>query len=153
MPNVIDSFRGKYEFLSNFYPNTIIVEGIAYPTAEHAFQAMKTLDIHTRYEISGLPTPDEAKKAGRKVRPRQCWNDIKVAIMYHILTKKFDNGSYLSAKLLRTEDAHLAEGNNWGDMFWGVVENGRGQNILGTLLMARRDALRVIMENSGDSSM
>lgn len=40
-----------------------------------------------------------------------------------------------------TGDAELIEGNNWGDTFWGVC-NGRGENMLGKLLMEIRDYLR-----------
>ena len=46
------------------------------------------------------------------------------------------------AKQLRTTSPHtLVELNSWGDRFWGVCR-GRGQNHLGRILMAVRDALR-----------
>lgn len=40
---MIDRFRGKYWFLSNFYESPIEEENIVYPTLEHYFQAQKTL--------------------------------------------------------------------------------------------------------------
>ena len=44
---MIDSFEGKYAFLSNFYPSPIPVQFdediiIEAPTVEHLFQYMKT---------------------------------------------------------------------------------------------------------------
>ena len=40
--------------------------------------------------------------------------------------------------LKATGDAVLVEGNWWRDDFWGVYE-GKGQNILGKILMIVRD--------------
>ena len=42
---MIVEFDGEYEFLSNFYHSPFTHDGITYPTNEHFFQAMKTLDI------------------------------------------------------------------------------------------------------------
>ena len=39
----IDSFRGKYYFLSNFFPAPVIYQGLTYQNNEAAFQAQKTL--------------------------------------------------------------------------------------------------------------
>ena len=38
---VIDSFKGEYHFLSNFYQCDFEFEGLNYHTAEAAFQAQK----------------------------------------------------------------------------------------------------------------
>ena len=47
---VIDKFDGEYEFLSNFYNSPIEYQITEYhavmaPTVEHAFQAVKALNI------------------------------------------------------------------------------------------------------------
>src|SRR4051812_21328901 len=47
-PARIAEFQGEYRFLSNFWPATVEFEGIRYPTAEHAYQAAKTLDAKER---------------------------------------------------------------------------------------------------------
>ena len=44
----ISSFKGKYEFLSNFYGCMVEFEGISFPSAEHAFQAAKVLGAGSR---------------------------------------------------------------------------------------------------------
>lgn len=41
-------------------------------------------------------------------------------------------------KLKETGGKYLVEGNNWGDIFWGV-DNGVGKNLLGLALMYLRD--------------
>lgn len=145
----IDSFSGKYRFLSNFYRCYIEYEGITYPSVEHAYQAAKTLSKNERSRIAAMSTPGEAKRAGRQVKLRADWEQVKVAIMLELLRKKFDPdalGAYApnetkAAALLATGDAELIEGNTWGDRFWGVC-GGVGENMLGKLLMQVREELR-----------
>ena len=45
------------------------------------------------------------------------------------------------ARLLETGDVYLEETNTWGDVFWGVC-NGKGENMLGQVLMLIRDELK-----------
>ena len=136
---IIDSFHGKYFFLSNFYSHPVLFENIFYPTNEHAFQAAKTLNVETRKRIAACDTPGKAKALGRKVQLRPDWESIKYDIMHQIVLAKFD--SQLKAKLLATGDAQLIEGNTWNDTIWGVC-NGKGTNWLGKNLMDVRNELR-----------
>lgn len=122
---VIDSFSGKYRFLSNF-------EG----GVEHIFQAMKTTDYKEQIWVLNSVTPGTAKRRGRKVTLRPDWEDIKIDVMEHCLRGKFANPLY-QRLLIQTGDAELIEGNTWNDTFWGVC-NGNGRNELGKLLMKLR---------------
>ena len=135
----ITSFRGEYEFLSNMYPTILYVNGEMYPSAEHAFQASKSLNKDIRMGISVCRSAKEAKEAGRLVSLRPDWEDVKVDIMYNILKAKFENPE-LADKLRNTKDEDLIEGNTWGDKFWGVCK-GEGKNTLGVLLMKVRNEL------------
>ena len=137
---VIDSFRGKYFFLSNFYESPVIYEGITYLNNEAAFQAQKTLTNKERLAFAML-NPSQAKKLGRSVSLRPDWEDIKVDIMYNICKAKFTQNETLKTKLLKTGDATLIEGNTWGDKIWGQV-NGVGENNLGKILMRIREELK-----------
>jgi ribA/ribD-fused uncharacterized protein len=140
---VIDRFAGEYAFLSNFHPlpAAIVEHGdIRYRTVEHAFQAAKTLDLDQRRRIAAINSPAEAKRAGRKVALRPGWDQIRVWVMGELLSFKF-GFPQLFDHLLATGDAELVEGNTWGDTFWGVCQ-GRGENVLGHLLMAIRLDLR-----------
>lgn len=135
----INKFRGEYSFLSNMYPIMVRIDGESYPSAEHAFQALKSLNKDVRLAISVCRSPSEAKYAGKHIELRDDWDSVKVDIMYKILLAKFKNPE-LAKKLKDTGSEELIEGNTWNDKFWGVC-NGDGQNMLGKLLMKVREEL------------
>lgn len=144
MQGVIVNFKGRYRFLSNFYPTKVGMSGIEYPTVEHAYQAAKTDNRVLRIAIAATATPGKAKRLGRKVPLRPGWDTIKEAIMRELLWQKFQDPQ-LAKKLLATAPAVLVEGNYWHDSWWGVCYcqhcDGYGLNILGRMLMALRDNL------------
>lgn len=137
---MINSFSGKYRFLSNFYPSPIAINGIVYPTVEHYFQAMKTTDIALRKEIAKASSPGNAKRMGRKILLRKDWETLKITVMMEGLTAKFTTYPELQKKLIATAPQQLIEGNTWGDKYWGMY-NGRGQNMLGLMLILLRSTL------------
>ena len=136
----IDRFTGDHDFLSNFHPSPIEVDGILYPTVEHAFQAAKTSIPEEKQALAETATPGSAKHKGRKVQLRSDWEEVKVGIMEELVRLKFTTHGDLRAKLLAMGDAELVEGNNWNDRFWGVCR-GKGQNQLGKILMKVRSEL------------
>jgi ribA/ribD-fused uncharacterized protein len=136
----IDSFRGEYEFLSNFYPSPVVYDGVRYETVEHAYQAAKTEVPAMRLSIRDALSPAIAKKMGRRVRMRWDWDDVKYGIMLGLVRQKFNNPT-LRDKLLATGNEGLEEGNTWGDTYWGTVD-GRGANNLGKILEHVRGELR-----------
>jgi len=139
---MINSFRGKHSFLSNFYYSPITYEGIFYPTAEHMFQAMKTNDNTIRKYIANLTTPSQAKTFGHKILLREDWEKFKVNAMKIVLKNKF-HVYELREMLLETKDEKLVEGNTWNDIFWGIdIKTGKGENNLGKLLMEVRSECR-----------
>lgn len=138
---VIDSFRGEYFFLSNFYNVPVIYDDIPYLNNEAAFQAQKVVNKEERKNFSFL-NPSEAKKLGRKVELRKDWEDCKIKIMYEICKAKFTQNQDCKNNLLKTGDAVLIEGNNWGDRIWGQVD-GIGENYLGKILMKIREELKI----------
>lgn len=145
----ITSFTGTYDYLSNFTccRHGIVLDGMTYDTVEHAFQAAKTLDFGKRWEIRAAHTPGMAKLLGRRVKLRPDWEEIKIDVMLDLLRQKFAPGTALAKLLAGTGDAELIEGNDWGDTFWGVCR-GKGENVLGLLLMTVRQELRVDMRET-----
>ncbi len=143
---MIVEFDGENEFLSNFYPSPILHEGIVYPTNEHFFQAMKTLDSAERKAIANAETPGMAKRMGRTVKLRSDWEQIKVDVMRTGLMLKFSD-TKLAQKLIDTGDEELVEGNWWHDNTWGNCHCPKcsrlgGRNLLGMLLMEVRKELQ-----------
>lgn len=139
---MINAFRGKYYFLSNFYKAPVTYKGITYRNNEAAFQAQKVSSVEKQKEFSNL-NPSEAKKKGRHIRLRKDvdWDSVKTGFMRDIVMAKFEQNEELKVKLLATGDEHLEEGNTWGDRIWGTVY-GVGENRLGKILMQVRDKLR-----------
>lgn len=138
----ITSFRGTFRWLSNFGEGEAAYDGVVYPSSEHAYMAAKTLDPQERLLIREAKTPGAAKRLGMKVTLREDWDDIRVSIMEEIVSDKYSRSPTLQMKLLATGDEHLAEGNNWGDRFWGTVD-GEGDNHLGKILMRIRHQLEI----------
>lgn len=134
------SFRNEYFFLSNFYPCLVRLDGITYPSSEHAYVAMKSINHNERIRISKMKKPGDAKKYGRTLK-RPDWDEIKLDIMYKILLCKFTQNEDLKEKLLSTGDLEIVERNNWNDTFYGVCD-GKGENHLGKLLMKVREELK-----------
>ena len=134
--NIINEFRGKYFFLSNYYNCPVTYNGLTYQNTEAAFHAQK--DISRCSEFVNL-NPAEAKKLGRSVHLRKDWESIKDDIMYDVVFAKFEQNPHLISRLLATGNATLIEGNTWHDTYWGVdIHTGIGQNKLGKILMEIR---------------
>ena len=143
---MIDCFDKEWAFLSNFYESEIEFEGITYPTNEHFFQAMKTLDINERLAIANCRTPGQAKRMGRRVALRPDWEDVKESVMLEGLCLKFAD-EQLADWLLETGDEELVEGTTWHDNEWGNCSCPKcahieGKNKLGRLLMIVRDMIK-----------
>ena len=132
---MIESFHGKYAFLSNFYPCIVNFEEQTFCSVEAAYQAAKTTDKESRAKFQCVRA-GEAKSMGRQLQLREGWEGMKEDIMLTLLREKFSSSS-LRRQLLETGAEELVEGNYWGDTFWGVYR-GKGENKLGRLLMQVR---------------
>ena len=103
---MIDSFKGRWAFLSNFHPVKIKHKGIVYPSVEHYYVAMK---INTdqivngqfftvndlRELISTIPTAAKVKSFGRTLKLRKDWDDVKLKVMEFGLREKFKDEKLL----------------------------------------------------------
>lgn len=131
---------------SNLFRRSLEFEGAIYPTAEHAYQAGKALKPAVRDWIQSAPTPALAAMAAHglytwDVVPN--WTEIKFGRMKSVLRAKFNQHSDLAVLLLSTGSARLVETgrvNNAVNRLWGEV-NGKGQNMLGMMLMELREEL------------
>lgn len=154
---MINKFKGRFGFLSNFCPVKIEHQGIKYPSVEHFYVAMKVNDQQLikgvyytpgdfREMIALEPDAAKVKKIGRLIKIRSNWDDQKLKIMNWGVREKFKDRA-LREMLLDTGDEILEEGNLWHDIYWGVCYCDKcysvGENNLGKILMEVRNELRL----------
>lgn len=144
-------FKGNYFFLSNYYERPMEYRGYRCTSSESAYQAMKAKEEKMKEHICGL-SADDARHLAHKLEKEDKnfridnWDNLKYGIMLDIVREKFNQHKDLATKLVATGNSYLEEGNNWGDIYYGVC-NGVGQNNLGKILMQVRKELRESMEN------
>ncbi len=133
-------FEGEYAFLSNMYSCPVKYDMEIFPCVETAFQFQKCVTVEDKekfinddgYWVNGFL----ARKFGRKVKLRSDWEEVKLIIMYELLEEKFYRNEKLREALKKTGNIEIVEDND--DTFWGVC-NGKGQNMLGRMLMEIRE--------------
>lgn len=141
----IKGFFGCYRFLSNFHMSTFVYdppfrnEKIAWPSVEHAYQALKCDDPVIWRKFAAFEKPGQARREGQLLTMRPNWENLKFDLMKVLVTEKFKDPE-LAKLLVATEDAYLEETNKWGDRYWGVCEEA-GLNRLGEILMEVRSKL------------
>ena len=140
---MIESFKDKYNWLSNFYLVDIKFFHKTYPSVEHAYMSAKSDDFIWKLKCQDRSiTPGKIKRLSKKVTLVSGWDEMRVTVMESLIDSKF-NDPYLKEKLLATDDLHIQEGNMWNDKFWGVcLKTGEGENNLGKLIMNKRNKLR-----------
>jgi ribA/ribD-fused uncharacterized protein len=152
--------RGPHGFLSNFYPVIFELDGMQYPSSEHAYQASKTLDPDVHFKIRAAGTAGEACRLGRACERRSDWEEVvgtpalaakfmddqgcvvelvKDHFMYSTLIAKFSIPT-LRSKLLSTGAEELIEASPV-DGYWGEAK-GFGKNKLGRMLQLIRAGAR-----------
>ena len=142
MPNIFFWSDQKYSRFSNFSSSPIVIDNKLWPTVEHYFQAMKTVDLSLQEDIRKSNGPKEAKKLGRKVPLRSDWEEIRYSVMLKALRVKFSDEPYRSL-LIDTGDSIIYEDSPF-DTIWGTGIKGgvgTGMNLLGKALMQVREEM------------
>lgn len=140
---IIDQFRGTFEFLSNVADIPVRLDDTDFPTGEHAFHWCKTSFPEERAHITDAPTWREAKKRGQAVTLVPEWDQReRYAAMRRVLAAKF-SAREAARNLDQTGTALLVEGNDWCDQHWGCCwcdscRSVPGSNYLGRFLMDLR---------------
>jgi len=139
---MIKEFQGEYRWLSNFWPVTIFFKERRFSSVEHAYMSEKNDAEVWKDFCTNEKDHKIVKKMSDIISLRPNWEEVKIGIMKELVRLKFQNPE-LRKKLLATGDTYLQEGNDWGDTFWGVdLETGKGENMLGKIIMDVRDELR-----------
>ena len=145
---VIRKVREPYGWLGNMSRHAVG----DWPTAEHAFQALRFADTsEVRRRIMGEPSPMAAKMIAKArahemiVQPR---SEQDVANMRRILRLKLEQHPLLLEALRATGTRHIVEDctarQHASGLFWGAARQAdgtwRGANTLGVLWMELRPA-------------
>jgi ribA/ribD-fused uncharacterized protein len=141
-----------YGSLSNLFKRPLVLDGVTFPTAEHAYQYGKPRKEAVRTWLMAAPTPSLLAGAAHSllywdIAPG--WSLNKVDRMRRVLRAKFSD-TELRALLVSTGDARIIECgsvNNSVNRFWGEVD-GHGKNMLGVLLMEIRQEILWSMEKA-----
>lgn len=144
--------------LSQWWPVTFTVDGVAYSSAEHFMMSAKALlfgDTEMAERIRAAPHPGAAKALGRQVRgfDERLWAERRFEIVVAGNVAKFGQHADLRDFLLGTGDRIIVEASP-RDRIWGIgltagddrarsPEHWRGLNLLGFALMETRHRLRV----------
>jgi len=147
-----------YGAFSNLYPRPIEFEGRIFPTSEHAYQAGKAQKPAVREWILSAPTPALAAMAAHGLYVWDVvpdWAKIKFDRMRAVLRAKFDQHADLKELLMSTGSARLVEAgtvNNAVNRLWGEVD-GKGENMLGVMLMELRSAYALKPVSTGKAKL
>lgn len=128
-------------FMSNFYRSELFIYGRTWATVEHAYQAQKCVDDKEYNEIHEAKTPMDARIVGQQIKMREDWDSVKYSVMEACVWAKFTQDHTLKQQLLDTGDRELIE-DSPVDWYWGCGDDGKGQNMLGQILMKTREKLR-----------
>lgn len=142
--------------LSNWYNSPMTIEDTKYSCVEQFFMAEKAESAKAydlKEKIMATSDPNLMKRLGNKIKETsESWNDVEC--MKIGINAKFDQNTGLKDYLIATKDAKLCEAST--NVFWGIgihitskdlyktekwLENRIGQNVLGELLMAKRQQL------------
>lgn len=135
-PGLVDG-RERDEF-ANFLPCRIEKDGIVYPSAEHFFQAHKTLNPAQREAIAQANF-NSVYMRGRRVTLRPDWEGVKLRVMLEAAELKYAQNPELGKALLETR-GRMTFTPSAG--FWGVDQSsGEGENWNGEIHAAVRAKL------------
>ena len=138
-PDVINQFKGEYDFLNNRFGCRFVWQGLQYGNAEAAFQSSKCANESER-KVFASCSADKAALKGKELVPYSSWEDDCLDIMESIQRVRFEQNPALMKKLIDTGNRLLINGNNKQETYWGVdLYSWQGENHLGKIMMNIRD--------------
>lgn len=128
------------------------LEGLYWPTVEHYYQAMK-YDGALHEKIRTSADPHKARKIGKGIfrKKRNDWQQIRPVVMTRGVYIRCRTHQIVADALLETGDTPIAD-NCFGEYYWGVGRDGRGENNYGKILENVRTRLRTGSSSSDQTS-
>lgn len=107
--------------LSNFFPSDLKVFGQTFPSAEHAFQHVKSIrsgDLSRAEAIRKSDTALDAKRFGSQVLESDAWISSKDTVMSEILETKLQQCAKFKEALSNVKKTDILVESTW-DSYWG----------------------------------
>lgn len=115
------AFQSEHAWPSNFFPKKIELQGMVFPSAEHANQYSRAIilgDPNLAKMITRTKTTKQVKSLGSQIESKESWDKVKIDIMKTIVSKIFMQNPLLCDKLVGTGQTILIEATL--DDFWGA---------------------------------
>ena len=143
--NPVFFYEKEFYIFSNFSSFKLYWDKKDFDTSEAAYQ-------YEKYKISCYPIAEtilKARSAHEAYKIAQVnkdfqdpdWDDIKLGIMFNIISAKVAQHKKKYKKLLETGNREIIE-DSWRDDYWGWGPNKDGKNMLGKLWMKLRYKLQ-----------
>lgn len=134
-------------YFSPYSAHAIIVDGISYPTVEHAFQCARYADPEIIEQVRSAASPVLAWKisAEHKSATVKGFSERKLEIMRRLLELKAAQHEDVRRALEESGEMRIVKHITTGppaDGFWDDGEDGTGQNHIGRMWMEIRQSLR-----------
>ncbi len=136
-------------YFSPYSAHSIKIDGVVYPTVEHAYQCARYTDTKIIEEIRTAPSPVKAWATSAKYKhvqiPEFKKDDHKLAVMLKIMRLKAEQHEDVRKALMDSGNMqivkHITTGPP-GDGFWDDGDDGKGLNHTGRMWMQIRDEVR-----------
>lgn len=140
MDKVSKEYFDKYFSLWSEHP--IEYKGVTYKTGEHLYHSRRYDDPNIRKIIVESKDGEEAWTLSQKfkIHQQKDFDARKTDIMREILLAKFEQHPDTREVLIATGEAEIIK--PYPDPFWGEGPDGRGQNVMGKILMEIRTEIR-----------
>lgn len=136
-----------YIYFSPYTAHAIELDGVVYPTVEHAYQCERYDDPAIRAEILATRSPVKAWEASTKHKPAQKadFPSRKRKVMKHLMRLKAEQHEEVRKALIESGDMTIVKHIDTyppGDGFWDDGPDGTGENQMGKIWMEIREEMR-----------
>ena len=138
-----------YIYFSPYTSHTIEIDGVVYPTVEHAYQCARYSDKKIIQEIRAARSPVKACEVSTKHKPQQITqfkkDEYKRAVMKKMMRLKAEQHEEVRKALLDSGDLMIVKKIVTyppGDGFWDIGEDSKGRNEIGKIWMEIREEMR-----------
>jgi hypothetical protein len=138
-----------YIYFSPYTAHALEINGVIFPTLEHAYQCKRYIDKKIIEEIRNAPSPVKAWEISSRYKqvqiPEFKTEEFKLKVMKELMVLKAKQHEDVRKALIDSGDLeivkHIVSGPP-GDGFWDDGEDGKGLNHIGKMWMEIRDDLK-----------